>query len=247
MKDNEKYIKTINEIFQIYQQRSIYSTFTLESIQTIFEIGNEIFYKHNREEIEKIKNRPKTKAPDIFEDEPFSFERTFKIFNALQDEHEEVSPFLIRKIYDLNSTLAWKIYREIYNEYILSIYLDYPDDSYLNYLASIVLYENRDFDEAFKCINLALNEFSASASLARLKGLCLIQNGELSLARTFLYQALFLLELHHDIPIKPKISKDIYPNNPVEVVINVSIVRGDLKNLDTIERSFNEDILPLLI
>jgi len=246
MNDKEKYNKTINEIFQLYQKRSILNAFTLESINTIFEIGNEIFHKYHHDEIERMRNRPPSKAPDIFDDEPFSFERTFEIFNTLQNEYEEISPPLIRKIYDLNTSLAWQSYRSKYDDYILSIYRDNHDDPYINYLAAIVLYENKDFKGAFRCINLAINQHSGSAAMARLKGLCLIQNGEFNLARTFFYQSLFLLELNHDIPILAKKKKDIYPNSPVEMIVDVDIVRKDLQNLDKIEKSFKTEILPLI-
>ncbi|HID39547.1 MAG TPA: hypothetical protein EYP36_08540, partial [Calditrichaeota bacterium] len=125
--------KSIKEIYKLFIERNIGQSFTLESINTIFEIGNEVFMRNNAEEIEKLYNRPKTEAPDLLDDEPFSFERNIKIYEKLEEHYSEVTPELIQRIFELNSQFAWKEYKEKYVQYLLDIYQNHPEDEYINY------------------------------------------------------------------------------------------------------------------
>ncbi len=239
--------KSIKEIYDLYIQRNEISAFTLESIQDILEIGNEVFQKNNPEEVDKIKQRPPSKAPDIIDDEPFSFERTLAIFKRLKDNYSEISTELIRRIFEVNSQLAWEAYREKYNSYILEVAPEHPNDEYLNYLAAIVLYDQKNFHEALKHINIALSENPSSANYTHIKGLIFMQLGELNTARTFLYQALFLMELRHDIaPRMTAADKSIYPNFPVEFRTSIDLIRADLRKLDKIDDIFNYEFMPLI-
>lgn len=246
MISKSKLEKSIQEIFNLYAKRNFTLAFTLESIYDIFEIGNEVFSKNNPEEMEKLANRPKNKAPDIFDDEPFSFERTFEIYSALSDQFTEVSPELIHKIFELNSKLAWKEYRERYNKYILETYPNYKNDEYLNYLATVVLYDLKDYSEGLRCINRALAANPSCAVYTHLKAKCLIQLGEFEAARTYLYQSLFLLELMQDNPPKKGENKDVYPNYPVDFYTSVEQIRNDLRQLDRVESLYKYQLLPLI-
>jgi hypothetical protein len=70
--------------------------------------------------------------------------------------------------------------------------------------------------------------------------------GEFESARTYLYQALFLRELNHDIMPKLVGKQEIYPNYPIEFKTSVRTIRASLKQLDHIEDSFSREILPLI-
>lgn len=238
--------KSIDEIYSLYKKRTFLTAFTLESIYEIFEIGNEVFMKNNAEEIDKINKRRPSKAPDLFDDEPFSFDRTFEIFKKLEPDFKEVSPELVRRIFEVNSQLAWSEYRKKYIEYILDIYTDHSDDEYINYLAAVVLYDQRKFKEALKCINLAIHANPSSANYTHLKGMCLMQHGELESARTYFYQALFLMELLQDSPPKLKGRQEVYPNYPIEFQTSPDLVRNDLKKLDGVDQLFLNEVVPLL-
>jgi len=239
--------KSIKEIYELYLQRNVISAFTLESVQTILEIGNEVFQKNNPEEVEKIRKHPPSQAPDILDDEPFSLARTLEIYKRLKDQYQEISPELIQRVFETNSRLAWESYRKKYNEYILSIYKDHPADEYINYLAAIVFYDKKEYGEALKCINMSLAENPSSANYTHIKGLCLMQAGELSAARTYLYQALFLIELRHDIPPRTLAEeRSIYPNYPIEFQTSVDLIRTDLRKLDKIDDIFNYEFMPLI-
>ena len=238
--------KSIKEIYKLFKERHVSTAFTLESINSIFEIGNEVFMRNNAEEIEKLYNRPKTDAPDLLDDEPFSFERNIKIYKKLEEHFNEISPELIQRIFELNSQLAWKDYKEKYIRYILDIYRNHSDDEYINYLAAVVLYEKKQYSEALKCINLASSENFSSASYTFIKGLCMKQLGELDIARTYFYQALFLIELMQDTPPRRKKKSRIYPNFPVEIHATVEGIRAELKQLDKTENIYQYELLPLL-
>ena len=202
--------------------------------------------KNNPDELDKLSNRPQSSAPDIFEDEPFSFERTFEIYKRLNKKYSEVNEECIKNIFEINSQLAWDNYRKRYNDYIIEIYKDHADDEYINYLAAIVLYDNKQFDEAMKCISLAIAQNASSADYTHLKALCYMQRGEFDSARTYLYQALFLVELKHDIPPRLKGKSKIYPNYPIEFHTSVDLIRADLRKLDNVENLFYHDFLPML-
>ena len=238
--------KSINEIFKLYKERFVIQAFTLESINNIFDIGNEVFMKNNPEEVEKLSKRPASQAPDLLDDEPFSFERTFEIFRRLENEYNEINPELIQKIFEVNSQLAWENYRYKYEKYILDICGENQNDEYLNYLASVILYDHKKFEEGLKCVNIAISCNSSSANYTHLKGLFLIQLGEYDSARTFLYQALFLVELLQDVPPRKKKKSDIYPNYPVEFHTNADKIRADLKKIDHVDNLFTYEIFPLI-
>jgi tetratricopeptide (TPR) repeat protein len=246
MISKSKLQKSIQEIFNIYSKRNYTLAFTLESINEIFEIGNEVFMRQNPEEIERLSKRPKTKAPDIFDDEPFSFDRTFEIYSQLSDEFTEVSPSLIERIFELNSKLAWRAYRERYDAYIKEIYKKYPEDEYINYLATVVLYESKAYTEALSCVNKALSFNPSCAVYTHLKAKCLVQMGEFDTARTYLYQSLFLLELMQDNPPHKGPNKDIYPNYPVDFFTSIEQIRSDLRQLDRVDTMFKYQLLPLI-
>jgi hypothetical protein len=76
--------------------------------------------------------------------------------------------------------------------------------------------------------------------------LFLIQLGEYESARTFLYQALFLVELMQDVPPRKEKKLNIYPNYPVEFHTSADKIRTDLKKIDHIDNLFNFELLPLI-
>jgi hypothetical protein len=238
--------QSIKEIYKIYLKRHVVRAFTLESIQEIFEIGNEVFQKNNPEELEKLKNRPPSKAPDILDDEPFSLERTLEIYQSLTEKYSDVSPELIKKVFEMNSKLAWKAYRKRYDDYILNIYRDYSGDEYINYLAAIVLFDHKEYDEALRCINLSMAGNDSSANYTHIKGLCLMQLGDLDMSRTSLYQALFLVELLEDVPPRKSEDSQLYPNYPIEFHTSADLIRADLKKLDKADDLFRSELAPLV-
>ncbi len=81
--------RSIKEIYDIYCKKSYGNGFTLDSISLIFEIGNEIFLKNNEEEIKKLINQPASNAPDVMDDEPYSFDRTIAIYEQLENKYPE--------------------------------------------------------------------------------------------------------------------------------------------------------------
>jgi len=222
--------------------------FTLEAVYEIFEIGNEVFQRNNPEEVEKIQNRPKTEAPDLFEDEPMNFERTFKIYSQLNvhDTEREISKQLVRQIFEINSRIAWEEYRQRYMNYLLSLYRNYPDDQYMNYLAAVILFEEGRYDEALSALNLALAGNNSSAALTHLKGLCLLNTGEFNLARTYFYNALYLIDLTDNVSPKPKKNPSLYPNYPIEFHTSSEQIRNDLRKLDRIDNLFYYGYLQIL-
>lgn len=238
--------RSILEIFDLYKKRHIIQAFTLDSINEIFDIGNEVFMKNNPEEVERLSKRPPSQAPDLMDDEPFTFERTFEIFKRLEGQFTEVNPELIQRVFEINSQLAWEAYRKKYNEYILKIFPEHPNDEYINYLAAVVLYDLKRYEEGLKCINLAIVHNGSSASYTHLKGLFLMQQGEYEAARTFLYQALFLVELLQDVSPRPAGNSLIYPNYPIEFHTSADLIRADLKKLDRVENIFLYEVLPLI-
>jgi tetratricopeptide (TPR) repeat protein len=238
--------KSFQEIYESYCQKSFNDEFTLDSINLIFEIGNEIFYKENEEEIESIINRPPSNAPDIMDDEPYSFERSLAIFEQLKPTHSAINPELIQKIFEANSKLAWIEYKDKYFEYVLSIYKEYSDDEYINYLASVILYEEKNYQEALHCINLSIAQNGSSSLYTHMKGLCLMQLGEFESARTYFYQALFLIELLQDIPPRLKGNPEVYPNYPIEYHTSADLVRLDLNKLDKVDAFYDSNIIPLV-
>jgi len=237
--------QSIREIYKIYLKRHVVHAFTLESIQEIFEIGNEVFQKNNPEELEKLKNRPASKAPDILDDEPFSLDRTLEIYHNLTDKHTDISPELIKNVFEMNSKLAWKSYRKRYDDYILKSYQEYPGDEYMNYLAAIVLFDQKEYAEALRCINLAIQGNDSSANYTHIKGLCLMQQGEMDLSRTSLYQALFLVELLEDVPPHRTEDSQLYPNYPIEFHTSADLIRADLRKLDDADTLFRSVFEPL--
>lgn len=246
MISKSKLQKSIQEIFNIYSKRNFTLAFTLESINDIFEIGNEVFMRNNPEEMEKLAKRPKNKAPDIFDDEPFSFERTFEIYSQLSEEYSELSPELIERIFELNSKLAWRDYRDRYDKYFLNIYKKYPDDEYINYLATVVLYDHKEYAEALSCVNKALSFNPSCAVYTHLKAKCLVQMGEFETARTYLYQSLFLMELMQDNPPHKGPNKELYPNYPVDFFTSIEQIRSDLRQLEKVDTMFKYQLLPLI-
>ncbi len=237
--------ESIQEIYKLYIQRNVIKAFTLESISSIFEIGNEVFQRHNGEELDRLKNRPQSKAPDIMDDEPFSLERTLEIYERFSEKHTEISPELIQNIFEMNSRLAWKAYRKRYDDYIINIYKDFPSDEYINYLAAIVFYDLHNFDMALHCINISLSFNPSSANYTHIKSLCLMQRGELETARTYLYQSLFLVELRQSVPPRREQNKEMYPNYPIEFHTSSELIRSDLKKIEKTEMVFVNDFMPL--
>jgi len=238
--------KSINEIFKLYKERHLIHNFTLESIHNIFDIGNEVFMKNNPDEVEKLSQRPATQAPDLLDDEPFTFERTFEIYRRLEEDYNEINPELIQRVFEINSQLAWENYRLKYEKYILDIYQENQDDEYVNYLASVILYDKKKYREGLKCINISIARNSSSASYTHLKGLFLMQIGEYDSARTFLYQALFLMELLQDVPPRKTKKSELYPNYPVEFHTSTEKIRSDLRKIDQVDHLFAYEILPLI-
>ena len=110
----------------------------------------------------------------------------------------------------------------------------------------MVHFEKKEYKKAIKCLNLAIAQNGSSSLYAHLKGLCLMFNGELDAARTYYYQALFLKELNHDVLPELKGNKKIYPNHPVVYKTSVNGIKASLRELDIIEDTFIQDILPLL-
>jgi len=247
MLSKNKLQQSIREIYSIFLKRNVGRAFTLESIQDIFEIGNEVFQKNNPEELEKFKNRHASQAPDILDDEPFSLERTLEIYERLQHKYTDVSPDLIKNIFEINSKLAWQAYRRKYDDYLLGIYRDYPEDEYINYLTAVVFYDNNNFEEALHCINRAIINNDSSANFIHIKGLCLMQLGEFEAARTYLYQALFLVELMKDVPPRARENRIVYPNYPIEFHSSANMIRADLRRIDQAEKLYRHDLLPLTL
>ncbi len=238
--------KTVNDIYSIFCDRNYNVSFTLESVNNLFEIGNEVFHKNNPEEVERSSNRPKNKAPDLFEDEPFSLERTLHIYSQFEKQYTEVNPDLIHRIFELNSRLAWDNYRKKYYTFIKEISPEHPQDEYLDYLAAVVFYEQHDFQMSLNFINLAILKNTSCAVYIHLKSSCLMQLGKMEKARTFLYQALFLVELRHDNPPHRGSNTELYPNYPIEFHTNADIMRADLRKLDNIDNNFEHIIMPLI-
>lgn len=238
--------KSIQEIYELYKKRHLIQAFTLDSINDIFDIGNEVFMKNNPDEVERLSNRPRTQAPDLLDDEPFTFERTFEIYRRLEKQYNEVDPELIQRVFEINSQLAWESYRQKYNEYILKIYPEHPNDEYINYLAAVVLYDQKKYADSLKCINIATGHNGSSANYTHLKALALMQQGEYESARTFLYQALFLVELLQDVAPRLKNKSDLYPTYPIEFHTSAELIRADLKKLDRVENIFLYEVLPLI-
>ncbi len=238
--------RSIKEIYDIYCKKSYGNGFTLDSISLIFEIGNEIFLKNNEEEISKLINQPDSNAPDVMDDEPYSFDRTIAIYEQLENKYPEVSPELIQSVFEINSKYAWLEYKQKYCRYIHSICDDHPSDEYINYLAAVIFLEEKKYNEALKYINLAIVQNNSSSLFTHIKGLCLTQLGEFDSARTYLYQALFLIELLQDIPPRLKSSPEIYPNYPIEYHTSAELVRMDLNKLDDVDTFFEHNIAPLI-
>ncbi len=240
--------KSITEIFETFRKRAFSMNFTLEAVYEIFEIGNEVFQRNNPEEVEKIQNRPKTEAPDLFEDEPMNFERTFKIYSQLnaRETNLDVNKQLVRQIFEINSRIAWEEYRTRYLEYMMNIYREYPDDDYFNYLAAVILFEEGRYEDALSALNLALPANNSSAALTHLKGLCLMNTGEFNLARTYFYNALYLIDLTNDVSPKPKKNPSLYPNYPINFHTSSEQVRNDLRKLDRIDNLFYYGYMQIL-
>ena len=238
--------KTINEIFSIFCDRNYNISFTLDSVNNLFEIGNEVFQKNNPEEVERIAKRPRTKAPDLFDDEPFSLDRTLHIYSQFEKQYPEINPDLIHQIFELNSRLAWDNYRKKYFNFIKEFSPKHPEDEYLDYLAAVAFYEKHDFQLSLDFINLAIIQNTSCAVYIHLKSSCLMQMGEMEKARTFLYQALFLVELQHDNPPRRGNNAELYPNYPIEFHTNVDVMRSDLRKLDNVDKNFEFNIMPLI-
>ncbi|RMH62381.1 MAG: hypothetical protein D6677_09720 [Calditrichaeota bacterium] len=238
--------KSFKEIYDVFCERSYSHDFTIETIQLVMDIGNEVFIKNNAEYVEKFRMQPPSNAPDFYDDEPFSFERIMTIFLRLDDSVRLITPASIQRIFEVNSELAWKDYQVRYRRYIYETRENYPDDEYLNYLAAVLYYDEKDFDMALKCINQAISENSGSALYAHLKGLILFHTGEFDSARTYLYQALFLMELLQDQPPRLSGRPEIYPNYPIEYHTSADIIRMELNKIEQLELSFKHEVLALL-
>lgn len=238
--------RSIKEIYDIYIIKSYGNIFTLDSISLIFEIGNEIFLKNSEDEINNIINQPPSNAPDIMDDEPYSFDRTIAIYEQLENKFSEVSPELIQSVFEINSKCAWTEYKQKYSDYIHLICEDHPNDEYINYLAAVIFLDEKNYYEALKCINLAIVQNNSSSLFTHIKGLCLTQLGEFDSARTYLYQALFLIELLQDVPPRLKSLPEIYPNYPIEYHTSAELVRMDLNKLDNADTFFDHTIAPLI-
>jgi hypothetical protein len=238
--------KTINEIYSIYCSRNYNISFTLESVISIFEIGNEVFQKNNPEEVERLSKRPKTKAPDLFDDEPFSLDRTLHIYSRYENDYSDVNPDLIRNIFELNTKLAWDNYRKKYYQFIEETAPEYPEDEYLNYLASVAAFEHHEFNLALEYIDFSVLQNQSCAVYIHLKASIYMQKGEMEKARTYLYQALFLIELQHATTPRKEGNKSLYPNYPIEFHTNADVMRTDLRKLDKVERNFENSIMPLI-
>jgi len=120
------------------------------------------------------------------------------------------------------------------------------EDEYINYLATVVLYESKAYTEALSCVNKALSFNPSCAVYTHLKAKCLVQMGEFDTARTYLYQSLFLLELMQDNPPHKGANKDIYPNYPVDFFTSIEQIRSDLRQLDRVDTMFKYQLLPLI-
>lgn len=236
----------ISEIFTAYNEKSFSDTFTLDSISTIFEIGSDILIKQDPTIFEKLMEQPPSNAPDIVDEQQHGFERYLQIYEALSPNHKKVTPDLISRIYELNSSLAWEVYKVKYKKYIYGMYEQHNDDEYINYLAAVLFYEEAKFHSALKCVNIALSHNGSSSLFTHLKGLCLMQMGEFEAARTYFYQALFLIELLQDTPPRLKGEPAIYPNYPIEYHTSADIVRSDLEQLDKADDFYHEKVQLLI-
>ena len=74
----------------------------------------------------------------------------------------------------------------------------------------------------------------------------MMQIGEFDSARTYFYQALFLVELSQESRSKRKKKSEIYPNYPIEFHTSVDLIRADLKKLDRMENIYSYQLLPLI-
>jgi tetratricopeptide (TPR) repeat protein len=238
--------KTINEIYSIYCSRNYNILFTLESINSILEIGNEVFHKNNPEEVKRLLNRPKSKAPDIFDDEPFTLERSLRIFSQFEKDYHEVTPHLIYKIFELNSKISLENYYKKYFKYLKNTAPKYPDDEYLNYLAAVIYYRIYEYKSALKFINLAIIKNPSCAVYIHLKATIYLQKGDMKEARTYLYQALFLMELAHAAPPRKTGDETLYPYFPLEFYSDTDTLKNDLHKLDKAEKEFEQSILPII-
>ena len=107
-------------------------------------------------------------------------------------------------------------------------------------------FEHHEFQLALEYIDLAILQSPSCAVYIHLKSSILMQKGEMEKARTYLYQALFLVELQHAVLPRRADNKTLYPNYPIEFHTNADIMRTDLKKLDKVERNFENSILPLI-
>lgn len=238
--------KSFQEIYDKYTEKSFADDFTLESINSIFEIGNEVLYKNNGEEIDPLLNKTPSNAPDIMDDEPYSLDRSLAIFQKLSPIYNSVTAELVERVFEVNSNLAWQEYKTKYFEYIKKVYHNYENDEYINYLAAVMYFETKDFQRSLECINLAIAQNNSSSHFNHIKGLCLMQLGEYESARTFLYQALFLIELLQDVPPRLKGKPEVYPNYPIEYHTSADLVRLDLNRLDNVDSFYDHHIQPLV-
>ena len=238
--------KSFREIYDLFCERSFSREVSIESIQLIMDIGNEVFIKNSPEHVEHYMMQPPSNAPDLRDDEPFSFDRIMAIFMRMENEDEEITPALVQRVFEINSQLAWKDYQVRYRQYIYETHENNPDDEYISYLAAVLYYDEKNYSRALKAINFALAENSASALYAHLKGLTLFHLGEFDSARTYLYQALFLLELLQDQPPRLSGAPEIYPNYPIEYHTSTEIIRMELNKIENMEKSFKHQILSLL-
>jgi len=238
--------KSFQEIYDKYTEKTFADDFTLDSINTIFEIGNEVLYKNNEEEVERLLNKTPSEAPDIMDDEPYSLDRSLAIFEKLSPSFPKVTSELIEHVFEVNSNLAWKEYKNKYFNYIKNIYQNYQDDEYINYLAAVMFFETKDFQSSLKCIDFAITQNGSSAHYTHIKGLCLTQIGEYDGARTFLYQSLFLIELLQDVPPRLKGNSEVYPNYPIEYHTSADLVRMDLNRIDNVDSFYDFHVQPLV-
>lgn len=238
--------KSFQEIYDKYVEKSFADDFTLESINTIFEIGNDVLYKNNEEEINRLLNKTPSNAPDIMDDEPYSLDRSLAIYEKLSSKYTKVCAELVERIFEVNSNLAWHEYKLKYFEYIKNIYQDYENDEYINYLASVMFFETKDFENSLICVNRAIAQNNSSSHYSHIKGLCFMQMGDYDRSRTFLYQSLFLIELLQDVPPRLKGEPKIYPNYPIEYHTSADLVRMDLNRIDNVESFYDYQIQPLV-
>jgi len=238
--------RSIQEIYDQFCQRSPALEFTLESIYLIFDIGNEVFLKNSDEEYEKLAQRPASNAPDIMDDEPFSFDRTMAIYQDLQPLYTEVNPQLIQRVFEVNSRFAWSEYKQKYRSYILDIYDEQKNDEYICYLAAVLHYDGHEFEKAIACLNRAYAQNNSCSMICHLRGLCYLQLGQMEEARSDLYQGLFLIELLQDVPPRMQGDDEIYPNYPLEYHTSADVIRSDIQKLDEVEDFYQSSVVPLL-